>query len=112
MPKLTLENIFALALLTLVPAALAQSHRTVEGNLHPQARPELDRGAVEPAMQLSYVNMFLKRSAGQKADLDQLLEAQQNMASPLYHHWLPPEEFADRFGASQADIDKLLNALS
>jgi len=104
----TSKKLVALFLLTLVPALVAQSHRTVLGNVHPQARPEFDRGAVDPSMELGYVNLFLKRSAAQQADLDQLLEAQQNLASPLYHHWLTPEEFADRYGASQEDIDKLV----
>jgi len=111
MLKPILNNLFALAFFTLVPSVLAQSHRIVEGNLHPQARPEVDRGEVEPMMQLSYVNMVLKRSGGQQDDLDQLLEAQQNMASPLYHHWLTPEEFAGRFGASQLDIERLVTWL-
>lgn len=31
--------------------------------------------------------------------LFQLLNEQQNPASPLYHKWLTPEEFGDRFGA-------------
>jgi uncharacterized protein (TIGR03437 family) len=48
--------------------------------------------------------LFLKPSASQQADLRQLLDDQQNPASPLYHRWLTPDEFADRFGLSRNDI--------
>jgi hypothetical protein len=36
--------------------------------------------------------------------LKELLAAQQNAASPLYHHWLTPEAFAPRFGVADEDI--------
>jgi subtilase family serine protease len=51
--------------------------------------------------------LVLKPSASQQADLDQLLEQQQDPSSPNYHQWLTPEEYADRFGVSQADVDKI-----
>jgi hypothetical protein len=34
-------------------------------------------------------------------ELEQLLEAQQDPASPSYHKWLTPEEFGNRFGVSE-----------
>jgi pseudomonalisin len=36
--------------------------------------------------------------------LDQLLRDQQNPASPNYHKWLTPAQFASRFGPSQQDL--------
>jgi uncharacterized protein (TIGR03437 family) len=39
--------------------------------------------------------------------LQQLLEEQQNPSSPNYHKWLTPEQYADRFGVTQTDIDKI-----
>jgi subtilase family serine protease len=101
-------TIFGVVLCLPASVVLAQQHRTLVGNLHPDARPESDRGVVEPSMKLSYMTLALKRSPGQQAALDELLSVQQDLSSPLYHHWLTPEEFADRFGASQASIDKLV----
>src|SRR5260370_6647391 len=58
-------------------------------------------------MRLSHVTILLKESEAQKAELDQLLAEQQDPASPNYHHWLKPNEYADRFGVSQDDLDKI-----
>jgi subtilase family serine protease len=62
-------------------------------------------------MPLPYVSLVLKPSASQEAELTQLLAEQQDPSSPNYHRWLTPEEFADRFGASQDDIDKIVSWL-
>ena len=59
-------------------------------------------------MQLPHVTMVLKASASQQAALDQLLAQQQDPSSPNYHQWLTPEQYADQFGVSQADIDKIV----
>jgi uncharacterized protein (TIGR03437 family) len=112
------------ALLLTVPAiwlslpALAQTSRitgkidnsqrvTLSGHLRPEAVPQLDQGAVDPASQLSLVTVELKRSPAQQADLQLLLAQQQDPTSPNYHKWLTPDQFAERFGASQADINTL-----
>jgi uncharacterized protein (TIGR03437 family) len=89
-------------------AAQGQPSRAVlAGHIHPLARPENDRGRVSPALQLSYVTLTLAQSAAQQAGLDQLLSEQQSPSSPNYHRWLMPEEYADRFGASQAEVNKV-----
>ena len=58
-------------------------------------------------MQLNYVRLMLKPSAAQQADLNQFLHDQQAPGSPNFRKWLTPEQFADRFGVSQADIGKI-----
>jgi uncharacterized protein (TIGR03437 family) len=84
---------------------------TLSGHLHPLARSEYDRGPVDPSMALSRVTFVLQPSAAQKADLEQLLAQQQDPTSANYHKWLTPEEYADRFGASQDDIAKIVEWL-
>ena len=79
----------------------------VTGNLNPQATPSSDQGPVDPSMKLNYVRLMLKPSAAQQAALDQLLREQQTPGSPNFHKWLTPEQYAVRFGVSQADIDKI-----
>jgi uncharacterized protein (TIGR03437 family) len=78
------------------------------GHVSPRLKSAVDWGPVDPSMELPYVTMVLKPSASQQADLDQLLAQQQDPASPNYHRWLTPEQYADRFGVSQSDIDKIV----
>lgn len=80
---------------------------TLAGHIVPQARAEYDQGRVAPSLALTHITLTLPPSAQQKTALDALLREQQNQLSSEYHHWLTPEEFAARFGASQADIAKI-----
>ncbi len=79
----------------------------VTGNVNPHVTPALDQGRVDPAMKLNYVHLMLKPSAAQQTALDQLLAEQQKPGSPNFRKWLTPEQYADRFGVSQVDIDKI-----
>ena len=72
-----------------------------------RAQPQYDRGAVDPSLKLNYMTLLTVPSASQRKALDQLLAQQQNPHSPLYHKWLTPEQYADRFGLSPNDIQKL-----
>src|ERR1700736_3302578 len=89
------------------------SNETVvlKGSVHPKAHPQYDQGPVEPSMKLEYVTMLTRPSARQQAALDRLLAEQQDPTSPDYRKWLTPEQYADRFGLSRADIDRLTSWL-
>jgi subtilase family serine protease len=50
-------------------------------------------------------------TAAQQTDLDRLTRAQTDPSNPQYHRWLSPEEYADRFGLSQADTNKVVSWL-
>jgi subtilase family serine protease len=50
------------------------------------------------------ITLVFKRSAEQENALQELLAAQQNTASALYHQWLTPDTFAARFGVADEDI--------
>lgn len=77
------------------------------GNVHANARTEYDRGKVSGTLQMQSVTLELKASESQQAALDQLVLDQQNPKLPSYHHWLSPEEYADRFGVSKSDLSKI-----
>src|SRR5271169_180998 len=62
--------------------------------IHPRAQPQYDQGPVDPSMPLAYLTLLLKPDPA----LDAFLRDQQNPASPSYHRWLTPEQFADKFG--------------
>jgi hypothetical protein len=85
------------------------NYRTVvvPGHLIPLAKAEFDHGAVPGDFALRGMTLTVRRSAAQQKDLNQLLTAQQNPASPSYHKWLTPEAFAKRFGASSNDLETL-----
>ncbi len=83
--------------------------RTVTlGQSQPRALARYDRGPADTAFPVPYVTMLLKPSVAQQADLDRLLADQQDRSSPDFHRWLKPEQFADRFGPSNADVSTLV----
>jgi hypothetical protein len=51
--------------------------------------------------------MHFKMTDAQQAELDRLLQAQQDPSSPEYHQWLTPEQFAGRFGLSESDLARI-----
>jgi len=76
----------------------------IPGSVHPLARPEFDRGAVQDTMPLAGLTLNFQRSAAQQTALEALMAAQSDPSSPQYHQWLTPETFAAQFGMSPQDI--------
>jgi subtilase family serine protease len=73
----------------------------------PMRAPGTDQGRVDPSLKLGYMTLLTVPSASQQEAINQLLSQQQDPNSPLYHQWLTPEQYADRFGLSPNDIQKL-----
>jgi subtilase family serine protease len=74
---------------------------------HPLARAEFDRGRVEGSLRIDRAALVFKLAPAQQAALDKLLADQQNPNSPDYRKWLTPEQYAARFGMSDADLAKV-----
>ena len=72
----------------------------------PELRSALDQGTVDGSMPLPRITLFFNRTPAQQAELEALLQQQQDPSSPNYHRWLTQEEFAARFGVSEADMAK------
>lgn len=108
----SLAALFTLAAATLgaqTPAsrisAISDAETTLlKGSMNPRAQAQYEAGRMPSDTRLSGISMVFRRSAAQEADLQALLAAQQNPASPLYHQWLTPDQFAARFGMSDADL--------
>jgi len=83
----------------------------LKGNVHPKALAANDQGPVDPAFPLSRITLALQPSSSQQEALQELLAQQQDPSSPNYHHWLTPEEYADRFGVSQSDVNEIVGWL-
>jgi len=80
----------------------------LEGNRRPMFQPENDQGPVADSLKLENISLMFKLTASQQADLTALLEAQQDPSSPSFHQWLTPEQYAERFGLGQNDINKVV----
>jgi subtilase family serine protease len=122
-PKLVCKSTLATIALILLLGSLAfgqvaQQNRIVravenrsvvrlQGTVHPLARSAFDKGPASPTQPMQRMTLFFQPTAEQQAALDQLLAEQQDPASPNYHKWLTPEEFADRFGISAQDANTL-----
>ena len=76
----------------------------LEGGVHPGARPEFDKGAVDSSFPMRSMVLVLKRSPQQEAVLEKFMEEQINPRSPNFHHWLAPDEFGARYGVSDYDL--------
>jgi len=79
----------------------------VKAALGPFAQTRFDAGRMPTNTPLTGMLITFNRTPAQQADLDALLAAQQNPASPLFHQWLTPEQFGTRFGMTQQDLDKV-----
>jgi len=79
----------------------------VKGNVHGLARPNSDLGRADASKMMHGVTLAFHPSTAQQQDLDNLLAEQQDRSSPNYHKWLTPAQFANRFGMTSADIQRV-----
>ncbi|MDE3196180.1 MAG: Ig-like domain repeat protein, partial [Acidobacteriota bacterium] len=95
-------------------SAFAQTanRMTLAGHMRPEAAAANDRGRVAASMTLHEMSIFFRPAASQKADLETLLREQQDPASPNYHKWLTPEQYAARFGVSDEAANKVTSWLT
>ena len=84
---------------------------TLPNTVHPLANRANDRGAVGDGLKLDRMQIVLKRSDAQEADLKQTISDMHTPGSASYHKWLTPDEFGKRFGPSDADVAKLTSWL-
>jgi subtilase family serine protease len=89
-----------------------QNRVTLRGNIHPLARAEYDRGTAPDDLPMARMLLVLRRGEAQETALRQLLEDQQVKSSPHYHQWLTPEEFGQRFGPADVDIQAVTDWLT
>src|ERR1700688_898398 len=79
----------------------------LKNNRHPLATTVNDRGEVPPDLPMDRMLLVLKRESSADSALQELLASQQDKSSSTFHAWLSPEEFADRFGPSKAELRTL-----
>jgi subtilase family serine protease len=94
----------ALGLLSVLPLARGEGMVALSAN-HPDAVSEIASQGTAPGYQPLKMEIYL--ATHNQAQLDELSEEQQDKTSPLYHHWLTPAEFNQRFGPTDADVAQI-----
>lgn len=80
----------------------------IRGNVHGLARPEFDLGRADSSRMLHVVSLSFQPSAAQQNELDLFIQQLGDPTSPNYHKYLTPAQFAERFGMTQNDINKVV----
>jgi hypothetical protein len=62
-------------------------------------------------MEMQYITLLVRPSVEQGAALKKLLDEQQDRSSANYHRWLTSEQYADRFGLTTEDMNKIIGWL-
>ncbi len=76
----------------------------LNGNVHPYAQAEFDKGSISDATYLTRMLLLLSRSPEQESALRKLIDEQHTPGSPNFKKWLTPQELAERFGPSDSDV--------
>jgi hypothetical protein len=90
--------------MTTKKSASQQPSATLEGSLMPAVRLSSDLGRMEPSAPMKHMALHFAPADAQQADLKTLLAALQDPKSPLYHKWLTPAQFQQRFGRPAAEV--------
>jgi len=95
---------------TSIPSRITQAvdnndRVALPGNTHHLARLEFDRGPAPDSSPADRVLLVLRRSSAQQAELNAFLDEQQTGGSLNFHHWLTPQQFGERFGPSNQDLE-------
>ncbi len=83
----------------------------LHGSVHPLAQPRYDRGAVPDAFPAERVLLLLNRPAERESALQEFLGEVHRRESTSHHQWLTPQEFGERFGPADSDIQAVANWL-
>ena len=85
---------------------------TLRGNVHPLAQARYDLGAVSPDVPARRLLVLLNRPAEQEAALARYMQDAHTIGSPTYHKWLTPQQFGERFGPDDSDVQAVSDWLN
>lgn len=84
---------------------------TLHGNTRPEANLLNDRGAVAEDFSMDHMLLQLRRPPELERALVQFIDQLHDRKSPNYHHWLTAQQFGERYGLAQEDLDKVIGWL-
>jgi len=79
---------------------------TLTGSVHPLAQARYDLGAVPDSLAADRVLLLLNRPADREGELQQFMINAHRRGSASYHQWLTPQQFGERFGPADSDIQR------
>jgi subtilase family serine protease len=80
---------------------------TLHGNVRSEANALNDQGAVADDLAMDHLLLQSQRSPEQEAALAKLIDEMHTKGSSNYHRWMRAPEFAEKFGVSKEDIEKV-----
>jgi subtilase family serine protease len=84
---------------------------TLQGNVHPEAKAENDRGEVADNFTIDHMLLQLRRSPEQEQELEQFIDELHTVGSPKFHHWVTTQKFGETFGLATQDLDTIVGWL-
>jgi hypothetical protein len=78
--------------------------QVLSNTIHPLVKSAADLGRADPSLVMKDMLLMLQPSASAKA-IQQYIDTLHDPSSPGYHNWLTPEQYAAKFGISDADIE-------
>ena len=83
----------------------------LKGHVQPLIRSAQDLGPIDLSQKIS-LSLLFGRTSSQQAALQKLLQDQLDAASPRFHQWITPQQFADAYSLSPEMVDAVRNWLS
>ncbi len=80
---------------------------TLKGSTRHEATPENDRGPVADDFMMEHMLLQLKRPPELEKELQQFIDDLHNPGSPNFHKWLTAQQFGERYGLAQQDLDTI-----
>jgi subtilase family serine protease len=84
---------------------------TLRGNTRPEASANNDRGRVADDFRMDHMFLQLRRSPEQQRGLEQFLDGLFDPKSPNFHKWLTAQQFGERFGIAEQDLNRITSWL-
>jgi len=78
---------------------------TLRGNVRPEATVGNDRGPVPENFPMEHMMLQLQRPPELQTELEQFIDDLHDPKSPNFHKWITAQQFGERFGVAQQDID-------
>jgi len=92
----------------LVTQQIDESKRvSLPGNTRPEASFRHDRGAVPDDFPMEHMLLQLNRSPDQEEALQQFISELHTQSSMNFHEWTTAQEFGERFGVAQSDLETI-----
>ncbi len=89
-----------------------RAYVTLQGNTRPEAMSAINnRGPVSATLPMDHMLLFLQRSPEQEQAVDEFINSLNDRKSSNFHKWLTPEEFGEKFGVDEGDIQQVTNWL-